>query len=432
MVLNQVVSNGVNAQNQEIEKTLTFMNDQNLLNGNKGQLRTSVSTICDVYFFAVPLTKKQILDIEKKPGVSSVAPNQPLYVENNPKSQAKIPVLSAPGNQFKKRDRLVADPAAYDDLKFISTPADAPLSTAYLYKEEAGGGVTIFAVDSAANIVHDEFLSATGDSSILEHRIYAMDSLDEPDVNVNKVTCRLSKMVGKECGVARKAKVMNTKIAPWTSSLLDAFGQIANYLDRRYRAGEPVWGYSVMSVMAQWDRLDSEITMRLRFALGALLKLFQVVVVVQAGMDSANLNSGINRWPANAENEYDLIVVGAVEVKTGRMYPYSKAGPFLTVNAPGVVQCAVQDDGEDDGEEYGEDDEEIDGGLYSIESGTDVAAAQVAGVIAYFLSLRDTGPYLRRNPARIPATVKEYIKDTAFKLMNDGHPAIWNLLGGPT
>ena len=106
------------------------------------------------------------------------------------------------------------------------------------------------------------------------------------------------------------------------------------------------------------------------------------------------------------------------------MFPFSKAGPFLTVNAPGLVQCAVQDDEEDD--------EEIDGGLYSIESGTDLAAAQAAGVVAYFLSLRDTGPYLRRNPSSIPATVEEFIKDTASKLMNDGHPAIWNLLGGLT
>ena len=276
MALNQVISDEVKAQDQEIEKALTFMNDQNLLNGNKGQLRTSVSTICDVYFFAVPLTKKQFLDIEKKPGVSSVTPNQPLYVEHNSKSQTKIPVLGAPGNQFKKRDRLVADPAAYDDLKFISTPANAPLSTAYLYNEEAGKRVTIFAVDSAANIVHDEFFSTTGGSSILEHRIYAMDSLDEPDTDVSRVTCRLSKMVDKECGVARKAKVMNTKIAPGATSLLDAFVQIAHYLDPRFKAGEAVWGFNVISIMAQWDRLDSEITMRFQAALGVLVKLFKL------------------------------------------------------------------------------------------------------------------------------------------------------------
>lgn len=419
---NQVVSVEASAQNQAIQERLVIMNNQNILAGKEGRgLRISSLYLCGVFFFAVPLTKKQIQDIEKQPGVRSVRPNQALYMEDVPASfgpeesdPADTPVLTAPGSQPHKRDRVIVDPLAFEDLRFISTPQGQELSPAYFYYSKAGLDVTVIAVDSGANIAHDEFVTATGGSSLLRDRIYAMDSLGLADDYDNFGTCRLSKIVGRTYGVARRAKAMIAMIAPELSSLIDVFVQVANYLNEKSRSGQKVKGYYVMSLMLQWDNTDPEETGLFQELLDILIKRFQLVVVVQAGIDPNYHNSDIIRWPATSERRNDIIVVGAVEVRTGRTYAFSRGGPFLSVNAPGTGKCAQND-----------------AGTASMRRrGTDVATADVVGVIAYLLSLETIGPVLRRDPTMIPLRVKYYIKNVAaYKRLEDDFPAIWNLLG---
>lgn len=403
---------------------LANINDQNILAGKGGQgLRISTSHICDVVFFAVPLTKKQIQDIEKQPGVKSVRPNQDLHTENIPASPdpedsnpAEIPMLTAPPNRLKERDRVVVDSSAFDDLRFISTSPNSPrLARNYYYYSKAGQEVIVFAVDTGVNTLHDDFITATGESSLLGEGIYAMDTVGLPDDYDDLGTCRTSKIVGRTMGVARKAKVMVAMVAPRASSILDVFVQISNHLNEKLLAEEKVKGYHVMSIMMQWDNEDEEINRQFDGLLNLLIKYFQIVVVVQAGMDYTYDNSDIVRWPATTAGRHDIIVVGAVNARSGRTYPFSRGGPFLSVNAPGLVHCAINRAGSRS---------------YMRRIAVDVATAQVAGLVAYLLSLDDLGPTLRQDVAMIPRRVKNFITTAAsYKRQEDDFRAIWNLMG---
>ena len=327
------------------------MNDKNILAGRgvAGKVRISKSDRCDVFFFGVALTKKQIGEIGGKLGVKYVVPNQRLQADDYPfgftSSHPKIkkpPVLTAPGSRFKKRAQILSDPEAFEDLQFISTRQDAELSDAYFYREEAGEGITIIAVDVAENIRHDdEFTTTTGESPFLEQRFYGMGGGFIPDEARPRVTCRLSKMVGSTCGVARKAKVIIAKITCWVDSVLDVWSQIDSFLRRESQLGHEVHGKYVMSIMLQWDLDDPRITSELEGVLDTIIRSHQVVVVVQAGEDPTKTNADIDKWPGVRERRTGLIVVGAMDVSTGRMYPFSKAGQHLTINAPGEVECAI-------------------------------------------------------------------------------------------
>ena len=409
------------AQNQAIQEKLIAMNDQNVLAGKGGRgFRISKSDICDVVFFAVSLTEPQIQEIEQQVGVRLVRPNQSILMEDVSMSSdlkdsdpADIPVLTAPGSRLKERGQTIEDGDAWEDLRFISTPVGSEILDAYLYDSNAGHGVTIFAVDSGVNILHDDFITETGESSLLQDRIYALDSSGTPDDYSDFGTCRASKMVGRTYGVAKRAKVMIAVVIPSLSSVIDVLVQISNYLKGKDDRQELRRGYYVMSIMFQWDNTDPSITNQLEGLLDLLIHSYKVVVVVPAGMDYNEQNSDINMWPAIAEPRHDIIVVVAVSVQTFKTYSWSRGGPFLSVNAPGTVKCANNKAGRS----------------YVLRSDCGAAAAQVAGLAAYFLSLDDVGEILRRDPAVITLRVKAYIKSVAYERSDGDFPAIWNLQG---
>lgn len=362
--------------------------------------------------------------MKKTLGVDFVRPNQALHSENIPESSdpkvgdpAPIPVLTAPGSRLKKRDQIVADSLAWEDLRFISTPEDAPLSEAYYYYSNAGRDMTIIAVDRGVNFYHDDFLTTTGQSSLLPNYICAMDTSNQPDDDDGYSTCRTSKYVGRNYGVAKKAKVLIAKVSPLLSSVIDVLVQIGNYLNDKIEGKENVRGYHVMTIMIQWDNDNFRSTQRFEHLLNLLTGHFQLVVVVPSGNDISNSNSDINRWPATAGRRDDIIVIGAVEVMTERTYYFSREGPFLSVTAPGKVSCAINRAGNP---------------FFKI-SGTDVAAALVAGVILYLFSTEDIGHTLRGgdnpNPGEIPRRVKRFIvNEASYQRFHLDPPAIWNLL----
>lgn len=416
MSLDQVVSDEVKTQNRAIQEALDRMNDDNILAGKGGRgLRISrIDNICDVYFFAVPLTPSQLREIENMPGVRVVTPNQALYtrdVKITPPTEgrepAKMPVQNVPGSRLKRRDRLVEDLRAGKDLRFISTPKDLKLSGSYSYYEEAGEDVTIIAVAHGVNALHDEFVTATGESSILEDPIMGMDASGQPDP---VSTCHASKMVGRTYGVARRAKVKVVNVADEPGSFLDGLSQVTRYLTRKHLRRERYRGYHVMSIMHQWDYVGALLTFEFEGLIVNLINMLQLVIVVQAGQDQSNQNSDINTWPGTAAGRHEIIVVGAVDVETGRSFDFSRGGPFLTVNAPGEVRCADQP------------------GTYF---GTDVASAEATALIAYFLSLRDIGPTLRGEYNNIPSKVKKFIQEVSYTRTNGDFPAVWNRLPEP-
>lgn len=408
------------------------MNDENIMAGRgvPGRVQISTSRRCGVFFFKASLTKNQIEEVKGKTGVKYVVPNQPLYMDEYPEDSTdsdpdteKLSVLAAPGSwfksRFKKRDQTVADREAYSDLRYISTPGlspwdppvdpsvDPPLSKAYVYREEAGEGITIFAIDVAADIEHDEFRTTTGTSSLFQPRMYGMGSESVPDRDQGRVTCRLSKMVGRTCGVARKAKVIVAKITTLVASLLDVFMQIDNLLVDKFVGGEDVRGKYVMSFRAEWDDVDWRTGGELDWVLLLLVKGWQVTVVVPAGDDPRKRNSDIDLQLKMSAGRLDFLVVGAVNINTGKLYGFSKGGDWLTVSAPGFVKCA-------------------DGSGYKKHSGTDLAAAQVLGVVAYTLSLPDVAGNLQAtNRYTLAMGMERFIIQSA-KTTKAGLRAIWN------
>lgn len=318
------------------------MDGQNVLAGKGGPgIRTSTFYLCDIYFFAVPLTKNQIREIEAKPGVKIVRPNRPLSaMEDVPENidpedgdPAETPELTAPKSQLKGRDRIVADEDAWDDLKFISTPRSRSpeLSDAYFYYSMAGQDVEIITIDSGVNLWHDEFVTETGGSSLVSSQIVAMDSSRLEDDYDNTGTCRTSKMVGRTIGVARRAKVKVAKVAPTLSSLLDVFIRIISHLRDKLMDGDRILGYEVISIMIQWNNDDVFLAQEFEAMLDLLIKRYQVVVVVPAGNDIPSaVHSDINMWPATSAARHDIIVVGGVRARTGRTHAFSRGGPFLS------------------------------------------------------------------------------------------------------
>lgn len=409
------------AQNQAIREALVVMNGENILAGKGGRgIRVSTLYLCDVYFFAVPLTQGQILELGQKPNVRFIKPNRVLDTDFVPEGSDQedsdptgAPSFSVPGSQLKERDRIIADPDAWDDLRYISTPEGSRLSNTYSFYRKAGQGVKVIAVDRGFNEFHDEFVTATGESSLLGDRIYGLDTSELPEADDFYGTCYTSKIVGSTCGVARNAKVILAKVSSEVGSLIDVMVQIVNYLNERFRLGETIAGYYVMSIMTQWDNDDWDVAEMFEELLTLLTGYFQVVVVVPAGDDQTFRNSDIIRWPASAESRFDIIVVGAVDISTGRTYSFSRGGPFLSILAPGMVRCARNHAGR----------------LYMKTRGTKPAAAQVAGLAAYLLSLDDIGQTLRRTRLNIPQRVKLYMKFMSSKKSSDNIPAIWNQIG---
>lgn len=137
-------------------------------------------------------------------------------------------------------------------------------------------------------------------------------------------------------------------------------------------------------------------------------------MVVQAGEDQTRTNADIDKWPGADEWGTNLIVAGAIDVYTGKIFPFSKARQHLTVLAPGEVECEIR------GEvAIGK------GDLDSIATGTDLAAALVTGLIAYFLSLRDLKT-LQGSQTTVPFNMKWFLVAYAKRLF--GLPGIWNQL----
>lgn len=422
----QVATEEVKAQNQVIQDELTAMVEKNKRAAMTGLgLRISTSTLCDVIFFAGQLTPAQIETAKKLPGVEAIVPNQSIELgDSSSTSEHDIqdPVgapLPFKRSHLEKRDRVIRDSAAFEDLRFISTPPKVPvLSNDYSYYDYAGGGVVVIMIDAGVNILHEEFKSRP--RPVIQHYIYALDTSQEPDEHSKTGSCRVSKVVGPKYGVAKEVDVVIAKILKSMGSVIDAISKVCEFLKSKAFEGQSVAGYHVMTMTIHWPSMDALPRHRFELFLSILVKYYQVVVVFNAGSDPTRTNAEVSEWPAILSKTYDVITVGAVNAKTGKTYPWTPTGTGLITSAPGNVQCAW----------YSPGDGPIDYQQPYYKSGTDVAAAQVAGLVAYILSLPDEGPFVRSDPDGVPRAMKGLIR-SRYAYIREGatEPAIWNLLG---
>lgn len=373
-----------------------------------GSISTVADDDCGVLFWAGDFTEESAEIIRKTNGVLGVESDIPLYDTSNKgfgKVKSKERHSGESENSVRKRDALTTQPPPVSaDLSFVSNPPNH-VGDGYVYYSAAGKGITVYVIDCGADALNKDF-----SSGVIKRWIYASGvPKAEPETDVEgHGTCVASKVAGIKYGVAKKASLIMVKIAKVCHSLLEALVRILNDLRRRKQMGENIAGYNVITIQQQTGagRKVSKLTTTLmKTLISTIMEKYAVVIVSAAGNDAREVDS----LPSSFSPQLPLIVVGGVDPDTGDRTMSSNFGPAVTVSAPGEVVCASPRDG-----------------LGWAKEGTSFAAPAVAGVVAYFLSLHDVGPMLRKTPRLIPQAVKQYIIDSAYTRPDAIDKAVWN------
>lgn len=373
-----------------------------------GSISTIVDDDCGVVFWAGQFTEESAERITKTKGVLGVEPDIPLYgtsSKNFGRMKSNKKHSGGGDGNIRIRDTLITQPPPVSaDLSFVSNPP-GHIGDGYVYFSAAGEGVTVYVIDSGADALNKEF-----SSGVIKRWIYTSSvPKTEPEMDVEgHGTCVASKVAGIEYGIAKKASLIMVKIAKVCHSLLEALVRILNDLRRRKLAGEDIAGYNVITIQQHTGVGKKVLTLTttlMKILISAIMEKYAVVVVCAAGNDSREVDS----LPSSFSPKLPLIVVGGVDPDTGDRTMDSNFGPAITVSAPGEVVCASPHDGSGWAKE-----------------GTSFAAATVAGLVAYFLSLEGVGPMLRKPPVLIPQVVKQYIIDSAYTRPDGIDRAIWN------
>ena len=389
-----------------------------------GRVQTSTSILCDVFMFTAPLTKDQSRQIAKKPGVSAVSSN--IFFDTRDGGLVNDPQLQ-PGKlepaykkrQLKKRD-IVRQQNAPAHLQFISTAESyRGVSTDYVYDSVGGADTEVFFIGPGLTRNHPEF---SNHPITLDDFIFAGDVLPDSTLVAGRFgTCLGSLVVGTEYGVSKQTKLKPVRNQDNVMSVIKAMVRISNYV-----IDKPSIGF-VMLMDMSWQNTAPPTNEAFEVIFRLLVNQYGVVPVAAAGTDDSGSNAEINSYPALYAATTPLIAVGAVDM-SGERYSWSPSGSRggsqegsqeveLTVSALGTAVCA-----DDDGI----------GPTDYLTYGTGVAAAQVAGLAAYFLSLN---PQLRADPSSrrgAAAAIKNTIVTYAWARAPGGEKSIWNGMGPET
>lgn len=358
--------------------------------------------------------------LDTTPGIDAIELNIPIEFARPWKKPRKVqqgPLAVFTEEKISnKRDAILYDDQAWEDLRSISTPENRVLSTRYSYRATGGEGVVVILVDSGVNVLHDEF--NTSPRQIIEDYIYGTDTSGLPTDTSGYATCRASKVAGPRYGVAKNVDLLVAKAAAHMGSVIDVLLQIVDRLDVKDNLGFNVRGYYVLTMPMDWENPEPVTAERFKDLIDWLITVFEVMIVVPTGNDPTQQNSFVHTWPAILSLEMPLLAVGAVHADSGDTYPWSNRGDEYTVYAPGIVKCALNEAG---------------GGFTDEYWGSDGSAMEVAGLVAYFLSLEDEGPSLRGNSLGVPHAVRELFKNRASYVRSSQPGAVdrtvWNLLG---
>lgn len=374
-----------------------------------GEISTTIYHGCGVIFWTGELSEEGVEIMRSTDGVLAVVSDVILETsEFYTLKPGESENLTDRGSSLQKRDHLVTQPldTTIQDLIFISTPPGTDTGIYYTYFSAAGEGITVYLVDSGVNPSNNEF-----NSGVIKRWLYAWDVLavESDDHPLGHGSCAASKITGVDYGVAKKASLIIVKInTKWLSSGLDGLVLILNDLRRRKKEGEYIPGYNVVSMQSALKNslADRYSTDTFKYLISELINQYGIILVCAAGNGGGKIDS----IPPTFSPKMPIIVVGAVSPHTGATLPFSNRGPPLTVSAPGQVFCA--------GRGAGRNSQTV--------SGSSFAAPAVAGLVAYFLSLHDVGPMLRRKPNMIPQVVKHYVVDSAYVRPLGTDKAIWN------
>lgn len=423
----EAVSEEARAQNNQLKIKLEAIVEKNradaVLGSNLG-LRSSRTDFWDISFFVVPLTPPQVQEVQQMANVEIIVPNNAANVDGPTSANlAEQPVNAAPRRKRRKLekrdDRLYRDEAAWEDLRFVSTPGQVELSERFSYYknddsyyENGAQRVTIILIGGGVRRDHDEFRS--GGRNLISMYMNGMDADILQDDYTGVGTCLASKLVSPSYGVGKDMEMIIAKVAGTIGSLLNMLENIIWFFKGLKKEGRQIKGYYVLTMGSHWPDPKDYSSTRLQRIIRLLLVRYEVVVVVAAGEDRTRSFAPIDEIPgifSTRAGTRDLITVGAV-TSDGRVCPWSKGGDALSILAPGYVLCASY---------KGPNENQLD-------LGTNVATIQTASLAGYYLSRRQIGYLIRQDPAGVPHAAKAWIKTNSQERIM-GNRVIWNMLG---
>ncbi|KAK2029941.1 subtilisin-like protein [Colletotrichum zoysiae] len=371
-----------------------------------------------VVFFKATISPSQADDIRRAPGVSGVFTDQIPQQEQPPlpavqlsavqPSASRDPSALGPRGSSKRSITNPTDVSLQTDavraLKVVSQPPGAAYSdlAGYAYASEGGKGVTIYLMDTGANIENPEWYRMPGSKSFIFTPGVRQTEDDGPD---NHGSCVASKAGSPVHGTAKNANIVAVKMPNYFpfSAIMAGLIEISNDVYEKNLEGKAVINMSFKN-----ERFflpgQEDIYMQLLVA----LMMEDIVIVCASGNDAIQKGQDLTHYPSVFGYGTNLIVVGAVDNWGLRAF-YSQGRPHqLTVSAPDWTICPKA--GSPGSQKL---------------IGTSFAAPVVSGVIAVWLS-QDQHKARLQVKGKVAENVKKMVKELAYPRMRGGPPVVWN------
>lgn len=414
------------ARNQDTEKKIAAIDAQFL---------TSINPLCSakdgVFFWLAKLTPQQVELLRKDiSSVKSVVRNGRWNFGGvgESSSQSEVPASQKRSHlQERTIQKVVKQVAADQSLSFLSTAPWKQNSDKYTFFPMAGTHVRIFVIEKGSDPTSAEFAGREIDW------IYALDATrDETDDLANDPrysgTCVLSRIAGREFGVAKNAQLTMVKARNDIASVVDALGKIILSLmvmNSAYQGGPfGTRGWTVVNLAggydAEPDGTSDYLITQLSTLLFQLQGEFETVVVTSSGVNLQQKMAEANTFPA-VLSPYNsgLLTVGAVVAAigareildemlfNGERFSWSPGGNAVQVWAPGNAPCRGPKNV-----------------LVEEAIGANISTATVTGLVAYLLSLPDLGWTLRMAD-NVPTEVVNYVQQMSYKRYAN-QESVWN------
>lgn len=389
--------------------------------------RVIVDPMCSikdgVLFWLAEITPDNIDLLRSGGGVGSVVPNVPFRSEvvSTAPARDKVPA-SRKRSPVEKRAtvHVVKQETRDPSLTFLSSPPWKINSKSYAYLSEAGDKVRVYVIDTGCNTIEDEFGGL--DISWIYPSGSPREEKDDSQVDKGQLpgTCLLSKLAGRQFGVAKKPRLTIVKAIPTIASFMEALSLV--FFDLQSLAVTKGW--TVVSIAGGFTppdqpSLDWQQTLeRMRFLLiNGIVEMCGTVVVCSSGADSVNPYSDLVNYPARIPG---IITVGSVlasnlaqpsesgvdRLRNGQRFPWSRGRDSVTLNAPGNGFCLFPDS------------------TVRFVQAPSLSSAIVSGLVANLLSLPDLGPYFREQ-GNTPAIVAAYLQRFSYKRFQL-QESVWN------
>lgn len=414
------------ARNQDTGKKIAAMD---------ARLLTSTNPLCPakggVFFWLAELTPQQV-DLLRKDisSVKSVVRNGRWCFGGVGESSSRSNVPASRKRSYlqkRTRQKVVKQVAVDQSLSFLSTAPWKQNSDKYTFFPQAGEHVRVFVIEKGLDPTSAEFFGREVDW------IYAFDATrDETDDLANNPrysgTCVLSRIAGREFGVAKKAQLTMVKARSGIASVIDALVKIilslmvmnSAYTDEALGTR----GWTVINLAggydAEADGTSDYLISQLSTLLFQLQTEFQTVVVTSSGVNEQQRMAETNTFPA-VLSPYNpgLMTVGAVAatvgarqifdemIFNGERFSWSPGGNAVQAWAPGNAPCRGPKNV-----------------LVEEAIGANISTATVTGLVAYFLSLPDLGWTLRMAD-NVPTEVVNYVQQMSYKRYSN-QESVWN------